>query len=172
MPYIYGKRNNLYLVQLGYNIEQQLLPSVVMGNVGIGIKYGGGLTLAISKPYVLKLIYPYDTTTGSWESVREEVYGSPNSERFTNSSLVLGKGRWSTGLNQLRWAPGLYAECAIVITPSKSKAFVQSITLGGKLQFIPKSFPFLWTIRPNDKDFVCLQDSTWEKGGSSKVNLR
>ncbi len=142
-PYIFGKRNNLYLLQLGYSRGLELLPAVLDGNTGIGFRYGGGLTLAMLKPYYLQLIYPDYSVSPATAQVREEPYGDANAERFLNPSMVLGRGRWSEGLDRMRYVPGLYGECAVVITPGGRKAFVQTISLGAQGMLCSARLPLL-----------------------------
>lgn len=129
-PFIFGKINNLYLLQIGYGRERLLLPSVLEGNVSIGFRYNGGLSLAMLKPYYLKLIYLDYSVIPATAFEREESYSEENKERFLNNGLILGKGRWTKGLADMNYIPGLYAEAALTIIPRKSKAFMQKITLG------------------------------------------
>ena len=42
-PFVYGKINNLYTLQLGYGQEQVILPGVVEGNMSVGFRWSAGL---------------------------------------------------------------------------------------------------------------------------------
>ena len=129
-PYIFGKINNLYLLKLGYGREKTLLPAVLDGNVSIGFRWNGGVSLAMLKPYYLKLIYADLSTAPASAVAQEEQYSESNKDRFLNSGLILGRGGWSKGLSEMQYLPGAYAEAAITIMPRKTKAFIQTVTLG------------------------------------------
>src|SRR5690242_6400931 len=56
-PYIFGKINNAYTLQLGFGKEQMRFPALMDGNMSVSIRYLAGPSLAMLKPYYLKLIY-------------------------------------------------------------------------------------------------------------------
>lgn len=130
-PYIFGKLNNLYTLQLGYGRENLLLPGILEGNVSIGFRYGGGFLLAMLKPYYLNLLYVDYSTSPATAISKEEAYADANKDYFLNPATILGKGRWKSGLNAMEYIPGIFGEAALVIEPGKGKgAFIQTITLG------------------------------------------
>jgi hypothetical protein len=55
-PFVFGKINNVYLLHLGHDREFLLLPGVLEGNIGVSIRVQAGVSLAMLKPYYLKLI--------------------------------------------------------------------------------------------------------------------
>lgn len=142
-PYIFGKINNLYTLQLGYGREKLLLPDVLEGNISISFRYSGGLSLAMLKPYYLKLIYVDYTQPGDPARLKEEKYSSSTSDHFLNSGDVLGASKWSKGLNEIQYVPGLFAEGCFAITPSKSKFFIQVVTLGANVSYYAKDLPIM-----------------------------
>ena len=79
-PFVFGKINNLYLLQLGYSREQLLLPGVLDGNISVSFRYGGGFSLAMLKPYYLKLMY-VEYTPDQIVTLNEERY-SPETKKF------------------------------------------------------------------------------------------
>lgn len=142
-PYIFGKINNLYTLQLSYGREKLLLPDVLEGNISISFRYSGGLSLAMLKPYYLKLIYVDYTQPGDPATLKEERYTSSTSDHFLNSGDVLTASKWSKGLNEIQYVPGLFAEGCFAITPSKSKSFIQVITLGANVAYYSKQLPIM-----------------------------
>ena len=129
-------------MQLGYGREQLLLPGVLEGNMSVSFRYGGGFSLAMLKPYYLKLLY-IDYAHGGQAHLQEERYSEDNSESFLNSNRIFGGSKWSNGLDEIRYVPGVFAEGAFVIEPSKNKSFIQLITLGGQFSFYTKSLPIM-----------------------------
>ncbi|MGN6566644.1 MAG: hypothetical protein ACTHJ0_01760 [Flavipsychrobacter sp.] len=142
-PYIFGKINNLYTLQLGYGKEKLLLPDVLEGNISISFRYSGGLSLAMLKPYYLKLIYVDYAQPGDPAILKEEKYSTSNSDHFLNSGDVLSADKWSKGLDKIQYIPGLFAEACFVITPSKSKSFIQVVTLGANVAYYSKELPIM-----------------------------
>jgi hypothetical protein len=142
-PYIFGKINNLYTLQLGYGKEKLLSPDVLEGNISISFRYSGGLSLAMLKPYYLKLIYVDYTQPGDPATLKQVKYSSGNSDHFLNSGDVLSADKWSKGLDEIQYIPGLFAEACFVITPSKSKSFIQVVTLGANIAYYSKELPIM-----------------------------
>lgn len=142
-PYIFGKINNLYTLQLGYGKEKLLLPDVLEGNICISFRYSGGLSLAMLKPYYLKLIYVDYTQPGDPATLKEEKYSAGNSDHFLNSGDVLTAAKWSKGLDEIQYIPGLFAEACFVITPSTSKSFIQVVTVGANVAYYTKDLPIM-----------------------------
>lgn len=142
-PYIFGKINNLYTLQLGFGKEKLLLPDVMEGNISISFRYSGGVSLAMLKPYYLKLIYVDYSQPGDPATLKEQKYSTSNSDHFLNSGDVLTTAKWSKGLDEIKYIPGMFAEVCFVITPSKSKSFIQVVTLGVNVAYYTKELPIM-----------------------------
>jgi len=140
-PFVFGKINNLYTLQVGLGKEQLLLPAVVEGNISVSFRYNCGLSLAMLKPYYLKLVYT-DNASGS-PYLKEEKFDSTNSAKFLNANSILGASKWSKGLNEISYVPGIYFDAAIAIQPGKNKLFVQVITLGANVAIYDRSLPIM-----------------------------
>ena len=155
-PYIFGKVANCYALQLGYGRESLLLPGVLEGNVSIGIRYAGGFSLAMLKPYYLDLLKVDYSTTPATAAKSEEAYNEVNKESFLNPAFILGKGRWKSGLSDMTYIPGIFAEAALVIGPGKGKkAFVQTITLGAGGAFYSADLRIMAAQKPHPFE-ACL----------------
>lgn len=141
-PYLFGKINNLYTLQLGLGKEQLLLPTVIEGNMSINFRYSAGLSIAMLKPYYLKLVY-VDYTPTEVDHIQEEKYSNTNSDKFTNSGYILGASKWSRGLDEIQYIPGAFAEIAMTIEPTKNKIFIQTISIGANGAFYAKSLPIM-----------------------------
>lgn len=127
--FVFGKINNVYQLQLGYGREQLLLPGLLEGNMTISLRYQAGFSLAMLKPYYLKLIH--DEYYPDSVFVREERYTPDNKERFLRTGNVLGASKWKNGLNEINYLPGAFVDVAICIEPLKNKTFIKTVTLGG-----------------------------------------
>lgn len=132
--YIFGKVNNAYTLQLGYGREQMLFPALLEGNMSVSLRYAGGPALAILKPYYLNLIY-VEYQPEPVAHLQTERYTPDNAGHFLQPGFIQGSEKWSKGLGEMKYIPGLFAELAFAIEPEKPKAFVKTITIGGNIAF-------------------------------------
>jgi hypothetical protein len=133
-PFIFGKVNNAYTLQVGYGKEQMLFPALMDGNLSVSIRYMAGPALALLKPYYLNLIYvDYDPTPVA--HVQSERYNADNDPYFLKAGSILGKDSWSKGLGEMKYIPGLFGELYFVIEADKPKSFVKAISIGGNVAF-------------------------------------
>jgi hypothetical protein len=54
-PYIYGKQNNFYLLNIGFGQQKLLGGKSTKNGIAISAIYGGGLSLGMLKPYYLEV---------------------------------------------------------------------------------------------------------------------
>ncbi|HET7116579.1 MAG TPA: hypothetical protein VFI29_08820, partial [Hanamia sp.] len=83
-PYIYGKENIFYPVKLG--VQQQILLGNKSNKNGVAItaNYGGGISLALLRPYYVQV------DNGS--SIDYIKYNSPDSLQFLTGKIIGGPG--------------------------------------------------------------------------------
>jgi len=141
-PYVFGKINNLYTLQLGYGKEKMILPGILDGNISLKFRYSGGLSLGMLKPYYLKLIYTNYTLPGQPSYIKEEKYSAANSDVFLSNN-ILGASKWSKVLNEIDYVPGAFFEMAFVLEPAKNKSFVQLITFGCNISYYAKALAIM-----------------------------
>jgi hypothetical protein len=133
-PYIFGKINNAYTLQLGYGREQLLFPALLDGNMSISLRYAVGPALALLKPSYLNLIY-VEYLPEEIAHIQTEKYNNDNVDKFLQPGSILGSEKWSQGLNEIKYIPGLFAELSFAIEPDKPRSFVKTITIGGNAAF-------------------------------------
>ncbi|UOE51302.1 hypothetical protein MTO98_09450 [Mucilaginibacter sp. SMC90] len=133
-PYIFGKINNAYTLQLGFGKEQMLFPALMDGNMSVSFRYIAGPALALLKPYYLKLIY-VDYFPEPVAHLQSEKYSAGNDSHFMQPGTILGKDSWSKGLSEIKYLPGLFAECYFIIEPDRPKAFIKAVSIGGNVAF-------------------------------------
>lgn len=145
-PYVFGKINNLYTLQLGYGQEFMLLPRVIEDNLSISSRFMIGASLAMLKPYYLRLIYEENITADPTVKLEEQKYTEAQ-EAFLRSGNKLGAAPWTKGLGEMKYRPGPFAEVAIVIEPAHTSWFIQTITLGGNFAYYFKQMPVMADIK-------------------------
>ena len=144
-PYVFGKVNHVYALQLGYGRELLLLPGIVEDNLSLRFRYMGGLSLALLKPYYLKLVYA-DNVTGTTE-LREERYSGENAEQFLRPGYAMGAAKWGMGLDEVKPVPGLFLEAAAVIEVANSKALIQSVSIGANGAMYNSALPIMAEVK-------------------------
>lgn len=142
-PYVFGKINNLYTLQVGYGRETLLLPGVMEGNISVSMRYSFGLSLAMLKPYYLKLEDIDYTTNPATAHIKEAGYSQADSALFLNPNRIFGASSWTKSLNKIDYVPGGFIDAAVVLTPGKNKNFVQVITLGCNASAYYKELPIM-----------------------------
>ena len=142
-PYVFGKINNLYTLQVGYGEERMLLPGVMEGNISVSYRYSAGFSLAMLKPYMLKMLQVDYSTTPPNAHLLQDKYTQADSAQFLNPNLILGAATWSKSLSQTTLVPGAYFESAIAIIPGINKTFVQVITLGVNAAIYSQALPIM-----------------------------
>ena len=143
LPYVFGKINNLYTLQVGYGKEKLLLPGVLKGNVSLSFRYTIGLSLAMLKPYYLKLVYTDYINNTDTAHLEQHKFTTADSAKFLKNTAIYGASAWSKGLNETVFVPGAYFETAFAITPGKPKYFIQVITLGINGAFYARTLPIM-----------------------------
>lgn len=142
-PYVYGKINNLYTLQLGYSKQLLLLPGVVDGNLSVSFRYGGGLSLSLLKPYYLRLVYVDYNDPNAVPVLKEEIYSEVNAEMFLTPNSNIGASKWSKGLDETKLIPGVFIETGAVIEPAKNKFFIETITIGVSGAYYARPLPIM-----------------------------
>ena len=132
--YSLGKINNAYTLQLAYGREQMLFPALIDGNLSLSMRYAAGPALAFLKPYYLNLLY-VEYTPEEHTYIQSERFSESNAAKFLNPAYVLGSDKWSKGLGETKFIPGLFAELAIALEPGNPESFVKTITIGGNAAF-------------------------------------
>lgn len=153
--FVFGKINNLYTLQFGFGKEQLLLPGVADGNLSVRFRYGGGISLAMLKPYYLRLLKIDYTQPEPIGDVVEQSYSDSTAALFLERNRIIGFTKWSKGLDETQFVPGLFAEASFVIEPAPSKGFIEAITLGANAAYYTKPLPVMAEVKAY-RYSVCL----------------
>jgi len=130
-PYIYGKINFVYPVKLGVQ-EQFLLGNKGNKNgVAITANVGGGVSLALLRPYLL-----------AYDSAGTQIFRglADDSSRFLNDDPVAGPN-FGTGFNKLKVTPGAYAKTGLRFDYGKYNEMISAIEVGLTAEFYSKTIP-------------------------------
>ncbi len=133
-PIIYGKINYVYPVKLG--VQQQFLLGNKGNKNGVNItgNIGGGLNLALLRPYFVQV-----DVAGEKKYVN---YNSPDSIAFLSGPYYGGPGL-SRGWNKLKVNPGIYIKPALRFDYGIFNEGVSAIEVGMVAEYFTKKLPQL-----------------------------
>ncbi|MEO7532061.1 MAG: hypothetical protein ABIS69_11635 [Sediminibacterium sp.] len=136
-PIIYGKLNFLYPVKLGVQ-EQFLLGNKGNKNgVGITANAGGGISLALLRPYMIDI----KDNDGSNNHKYISYDPSDTSLAFFDFNRFVSGPNFGTGWNKLKLTPGLYAKTSVRFDFGKYNEMVNAIEVGLSGEFYSKKIP-------------------------------
>ncbi len=138
VPFIYGKENFFYPVKLG--VQQQVLLGNKSNKNGVSItaNYGGGLSLALLRPYYLQV-----------QKGNELVfvkYNSPDSSLFLDGPIY-GGPTISKGWSDLSFTPGLYAKTSVRFDYGSYNEIISAVEVGLSADYYTKKIPILLQTR-------------------------
>ncbi len=134
IPFIYGKQNFFYPAKLG--VQQQML----LGNksnkngVSVTVNYGGGISMALLRPYYLQVQKGNDLIYVK--------YDSPDSALFLDGPIY-GGPTFGKGWSELTVTPGLYAKTALRFDYGAYNEIVSALEVGITGEYYTKEIPIL-----------------------------
>src|SRR5262249_10320345 len=109
-PFVFGKQNNFYPIDISIGREKEIGRKADKSGVSISVKYLGGVSIGILKPYYLDLLYPLDNTDDEIISTR---YSAATSAMFLDRNSIFGGSGFSYGLGEISVIPGLHAKLGL-----------------------------------------------------------
>ena len=108
--FVYGKQNNFYTVNASIGMKRLIAEKADKSGVELTLKYMGGVSIGILKPYYLDLIYTQDNVTIDYILSQSYAQAGP---RFLNYDLIYGSSGFTYGLNQIRVVPGAHFKAGL-----------------------------------------------------------
>ncbi len=140
--YTYGKRNNFYYLKGG--LGQQLLIGGKGNKNGVAVSaiYGGGLTAGLLKPYYIDIDNP---ATNKKETIKYD----NNDNVFLDPTIIIGKGSFTKGLNEIQFVPGAHARAALRFDYGKYNEVLSALEVGINAEYYSKAMPILLLNKEN-----------------------
>ncbi len=138
-PLIYGKQNFVYPVKIGAQMQFLLGNKSNKNGVSITGNVGGGLSLALLRPYEVEV-----DKNGVRTFVR---YDSEDSLLFLNGPYY-GGPNFGKGWNNLKVTPGLYLKPAVRFDYGKYNEMINALEVGVIGEFYSKKIPQMVHIDP------------------------
>ncbi len=132
IPFVYGKINNFYPVKLG--VQQQILFGNKSNKNGVSVtgNVGGGLSLALLRPYYVQI------NTGN--DLKYVKYNSPDSLDFLGGA-IFGGPTLSKGWSEMTVTPGVYGKAALRFDYGIFNDIVSALEVGVNAEYYSKKIP-------------------------------
>ena len=143
--YIYGKQNNFYYLKAGLGQQTLIGGKGNKNGVAVSAIYGGGFSAGLLKPYYIEIQNP---TTG----VKEEIKYNNNDNLFLDPTIILGKGSFGKGFNEIKFVPGVHARAALRFDYGRYNEVLSAMEVGVNAEYYSKTMPIL-LLNPEKKFF-------------------
>lgn len=140
--FVFGKQNNVILLKAGKGVKRYWSEKDRRNGVAIGYHYQVGPSLAILKPYQLKLIYLEENDRPLY-SVEAEFYSEENADKFLDYNSIYGGGGYFNGFNKIKLTPGVQADLGVVFDLGYGDEMIKSVEVGIMADLYIKSLPIM-----------------------------
>ena len=140
--YVYGKQNNFYYLKLGFGQQKLIGGKGNKNGVAVSAIYGGGLTAGLLKPYYIEVETPY----GSGK--RQQIKYDNNDSIFLDPNVIIGKGSFGKGFNEIQFVPGAYVRTAIRFDYGRYNEVLSALEVGLNAEYYSKTMPILLLNEP------------------------
>jgi len=133
-PYIYGKINNFYSLQLGVGQHRILGQKGNKNGIAVSMIYKGGLSIGLLRPYYVNV-----EDNGESKSVK---YDSADSTIFL-TGFILGGGGLGKGWGEMKFKPGAFAKTALRFDFGRFNETVTAVEIGLSAEFYSSKIPLM-----------------------------
>lgn len=134
-PYIYGKRNYLYPLTIGYGQQYILGQKGNKNGVAVAATYSAGLTIGLLRPYYLKV--------EDQQAERFIKYSSADSALFLDRTIILSGGGFGKGWGDLKVKPGAFVKGALRFDFGRFNESVTALEIGASVDAYASKVPIM-----------------------------
>ncbi|HTA61779.1 MAG TPA: hypothetical protein VK835_04960 [Bacteroidia bacterium] len=132
--YKYGKLNGLLFLRAGFGFQRKLYERAERKSIEVRMIYTAGVTVGISKPVYLQIMYP-DPTNQNTYVLKNEAYDPA----IHNQSNILGRSPYFDGLQALKLHPGAYAKLGFSFEYGSRTNMIKAVETGVAVDCFPKA---------------------------------
>jgi hypothetical protein len=134
--YIYGKQNNFYYLKAGFGQQTLIGGKGNKNGVAVSAIYGGGFSAGLLKPYYIEVQNPSN-------GKKEEIKYTKNDSLFLNPSVILGRGSFGKGFNEIKFVPGVHARAALRFDYGRYNEVLSALEVGVNAEYYTQAMPIL-----------------------------
>ena len=133
-PYVYGKINNFYSLQLGFGVQHILGQKGNKNGVAVSVVYKGGLSMGFLRPYYIEV-----EENGNSKVIK---YSSETDSLF-KFGFIIGGGGLGKGWGEIKLKPGVFAKTALRFDFGRFNEVVSGIEVGVSADFYSAKIPIM-----------------------------
>jgi len=140
-PFVYGKQNNFYQVNVAYGKQFMIAEKAEKSGVEVGVKILGGFSLGLLKPYYLNVLYPTDNSNNY--EIKAIRYTPETAGKFLDWFSIYGGAGFIYGLDQIKFIPGIHLKSGIAFDWAQNEDAIKSLEVGASLDAYYKEVPIM-----------------------------
>lgn len=133
-PYVYGKINNFYSLQLGLGNQRILGQKGNKNGVAVSLIYKGGLSMGFLRPYYIEI-----DDNGESRTIRH----SPETDSLFKFGFIIGGGGLGKGWGEMKLKPGGFAKTALRFDFGRYNEVVSGVEVGVSAEFYSGKIPLM-----------------------------
>jgi hypothetical protein len=133
-PYVYGKINNFYQLQLGFGQQRILGQKGNKNGVAVSWVYKGGLSVGLLRPYYIEV-----DDNGVNRTIK---YSEADSTLFV-TGFIIGGGGLGKGWSEMKIKPGVFAKTALRYDFGRFNEVVSGVEIGVSAEFYSGKIPIM-----------------------------
>ena len=137
--FIYGKINEPFFLRAGVVWKKLLNRKPYWGGVEVRFIYGGGVSLAIAKPYYI-YIMNIDPNTFQITSIVPEIY-DPDKHSAT---FIYGRAPFSKGFNEITIHPGIHLKTGLNFEYGTQNTKIKALEIGAAIDILPGGLTIMY----------------------------
>lgn len=141
-PYVYGKINNFYQLQLGFGQQRILGQKGNKNGVAVSVIYKGGLSLGLLRPYYIQI-----DDNGSSKTIKY----SPENDSLFLYGFIIGGGGLGKGWGEIKLKPGAFGKTSLRFDFGRFNEVVSGVEVGVSAEFYSQKIPIM--LLQKDKQF-------------------
>ena len=133
-PYVYGKINNFYQLQLGFGVQHILGQKGNKNGVAVSVVYKGGLSMGLLRPYYIEI-----EENGANRTIKY----SAETDSLFKFGFIIGGGGLGKGWDEIKMKPGAFAKTGLRFDFGRFNEVVSGIEVGVSAEVYSSKIPIM-----------------------------
>lgn len=133
-PYIYGKINNFYQLQVGLGQQRILGQKGNKNGVAVSALYSGGLSFGLLRPYYIDVDDNGETRTIKY---------TPEDSALFVGGIIFGSSGIGKGWGEMKFKPGAFVKTSLRFDYGRFNEVVSGLEVGVSLEFYSSKIPIM-----------------------------
>ena len=133
-PYVYGKINNFYQLQLGFGVQHILGQKGNKNGVAVSVVYKGGLSMGLLRPYYIEI-----EENGANRTIKY----SAETDSLFKFGFIIGGGGLGKGWGEIKMKPGAFAKTGLRFDFGRFNEVVSGIEVGVSAEVYSSKIPIM-----------------------------